>query len=491
MKLDSRKMMEKAIEEMRRSIDEPRSDGKASPKVGAVLVKPDGSLVTAHRGELREGDHAEYTLLERKSRDSKLDGSVLFATLEPCAPKARKAPKLGCAERIVLARIKEVWVGIEDPDPTVDRKGIKFLQDAGVEVRMFDRDLQEIIQSENEEFIRQARERAAEQETAVREVKLSPLEDVFPYIRLEDFSRDALEAYRSSAGIADASGSESFNRILVAQGILKWENGHFSPTGFGLILFAREPRNFMPQAALLGTLYFEDGTEELRNFEGPQALAPEQALQWLRDKLPNPIDRSTAQRTEKNAVYYQLVREGIVNALVHRDYGIAGGKCQLRVTPDRIEIWSPGPPVPPVTLEDLKSFNAPMLSRNPILHFVFSRMKLAEERGLGLQSMRNRATQADLPLPRYNLKDPYTILTLYRTAEAAVKSLPTEIQQSLTETERAGWAWLATNGSATSATYAEAMNVDGRTARRYLNRFGALGLIRKVGSGPATVYEVI
>jgi len=61
-----------------------------------------------------------------------LDGSILFATLEPCAPGARKHPKMACAERIVAARIAEVWVGIEDPDPKVDRQGIKYLQDRGV-----------------------------------------------------------------------------------------------------------------------------------------------------------------------------------------------------------------------------------------------------------------------------------------------------------------------------------------------------------------------
>ena len=98
------------------------------PKVGAVLLKPDGTIETAYRGELREGDHAEFTLLERKNRASHLEGSILFATLEPCAPDARKAPKLGCAERIVLARIKKVWIGIQDPDPMVDRKGILYLQ---------------------------------------------------------------------------------------------------------------------------------------------------------------------------------------------------------------------------------------------------------------------------------------------------------------------------------------------------------------------------
>src|SRR5690348_9249513 len=103
-----RAMMEKAVEVMRQSVNEPRTDQKASPLVGAVLVKADGTVDTAYRGELRHGDHAEFTLLERKHRDERLDGSVLFATLEPCAPGARKHPKLGCAERIVNARISEV-----------------------------------------------------------------------------------------------------------------------------------------------------------------------------------------------------------------------------------------------------------------------------------------------------------------------------------------------------------------------------------------------
>ncbi len=134
---DPRALMQKAIEVMRQSIDEPRSDGTASPKVGAVLLVPNekrssGSrLVTACRGELREGDHAEYTIIERKCRDWDLTGSVVFATLEPCAPGSRSERKLGCAECIVLARVKEVWIGIDDPDPTVAGNGRKYLYDNG------------------------------------------------------------------------------------------------------------------------------------------------------------------------------------------------------------------------------------------------------------------------------------------------------------------------------------------------------------------------
>ena len=52
-----------AIETMRWTVSEPRKDGKASPLVGAVLHKPDGTVETACRGELHHGDHAEFWLL--------------------------------------------------------------------------------------------------------------------------------------------------------------------------------------------------------------------------------------------------------------------------------------------------------------------------------------------------------------------------------------------------------------------------------------------
>jgi len=203
-KLEPRKLMELAVEVMRESVSEARADGKASPRVGAVLWKPDGTVETACRGELRQGDHAEYTLLERKNRDARLDGAALFVTLEPCAPGSRHAPKLGCAERIVNARIKEVWVGIADPDPKVDRKGIKFLQDSGVAVRMFDRDLQEVIQEENREFIAQALDRA----TAARRERpkapaLSDLEGAFANTAVEDLSPEALERVALQAGAGE------------------------------------------------------------------------------------------------------------------------------------------------------------------------------------------------------------------------------------------------------------------------------------------------
>ncbi len=489
-KFDARKMMEKAIAVMKESINEPRADGKASPLVGAVLWKPDGFVETAHRGELREGDHAEFTLLERKNRANKLDGCVLFATLEPCAPGARKHPKLSCAERIVNARIKEVWVGYPDPDPTVDRKGIKYLQDHGVTVHMFDLDLQDEIKAANKEFIARALERRAAAEEAEEETVLSPLENPVGTANQHDFSTAALEEYRSIAKIGDAVNSDAFRRKLVQQGLMKVEGKKTLPAGFGLLLFGKAPRDIMPQAGLLGTIHWPDGTEDVRDFDGPMVEVPGQAIQWLKDKLPNPINRSGAQRREANEKFYELVREGIVNALVHRNYEVAGAKCQLVVTSDTITLKSPGEPVPPITLKQLQEFNAPMLSRNPVLHYVFAKMELAEERGLGLKSMKARATDVGLPLPKYAWENPYLVLTLYRSAKGAVRLLNAQILERLNADEKEAWQVILPMEPVTSADVMAETRFDERKTQRMLRKFVEAGLLRRVGKGRATQYAV-
>lgn len=489
---DPRKLMALAIEVMRQSVHEPRIDDKTGPLVGAVLYKPDGTIETACRGELRYGDHAEFTLLERKNRSNKLDGAILFATLEPCAPDSRHPPKMSCAERIFLARIKEVWVGLEDPDPTVDRKGIKFLQDNGIAVHMFDRDLQEVIQKENREFLGQALERAeVAKEEKPKKISLSTLEDTFAATGTDDFSIEALEQYRAIARIKDKVASAPFNRRLVQQGLLNQEDGRLTPTGFGLLLFGKEPRTVMPQAGLLATIHNPDGTEATRNFEGAMVMIPGQLEKWLADKLPNVIDRSRMQRREVPPLPFEMVREAVVNALIHRDYEIRQAKCQLVVTADTITVRSPGGPLSPITLEQLQAFNAPMLSRNPELHYVFARMEMAEERGLGIKSLRNQAVQLGLPLPRYGFQDPYLVLTLFRNPEAAAHVLSQEVLDSLSRAEQKGWQWLATRETASSSEYAAAMGIPNRTALNHLGRFAALGLIRRTGAGPSTRYKVL
>jgi ATP-dependent DNA helicase RecG len=54
-----------------------------SPKVGAIVVREEVVIGGAYRDEIAPGEHAEFTLLEKKPSDEMRAGATLFTTLSP------------------------------------------------------------------------------------------------------------------------------------------------------------------------------------------------------------------------------------------------------------------------------------------------------------------------------------------------------------------------------------------------------------------------
>jgi pyrimidine deaminase RibD-like protein len=147
-KLTERQLMELAVEISRKCVSEP---GKVSPRVGAVIARNGSLLDFAYRGEMKPGEHAEYTLLQRKLPQVDLSGAVLYTTLEPCTH--RNHPKVACCERVIARGLRRVVIGTLDPNPMVRGMGELKIQEAGIEITRFDPDLVPTMRALNEAFV--------------------------------------------------------------------------------------------------------------------------------------------------------------------------------------------------------------------------------------------------------------------------------------------------------------------------------------------------
>ena len=106
--------------------------GYPNPTVGAVVVRPDGSIVGEGVSEPAGGPHAEATALDAAGEAAR-DGT-LFVTMEPCAHHGRTPP---CVDRIVASGVARVVAGCADPNPRAEG-GAQRLRAAGVDVELLD-----------------------------------------------------------------------------------------------------------------------------------------------------------------------------------------------------------------------------------------------------------------------------------------------------------------------------------------------------------------
>ena len=100
-----------------------------NPPVGCVIVKEGHIVARGHTSE-PGGAHAEAMALKQLVNDT--DGT-LFVTLEPCSFHGRTP---SCAQRIVTTNIRQVYVGIIDPDPRNNGLGVALMKSAGIAVHV-------------------------------------------------------------------------------------------------------------------------------------------------------------------------------------------------------------------------------------------------------------------------------------------------------------------------------------------------------------------
>jgi len=475
--------MKLAVEVMKKSIPE-RKKIDPNPYVGAVLVFPDGTVETAYRGELREGDHAEYILLDKKNRHRDLTDCWLFVTLEPCAPGARNAPKVSCSERIVNARISDVWFGIEDKNPKVDHGGIDHLEEHGVKVHQFLPEFHKEIEEINKEFMSWAKIKNAEDKK--KKVKTQDhLNERAKATNIDSLSETAFRKFLVESKQKYKPKSEEFLQELKEVDLLEYDENTktYIPTGNAILLFGKSPRNKFPQSGIKAKVHYGDGKTGTESFHEALVLVPDKVEEWLKKVLPASIDRSKFKAKQVPAFPIEVIREAVINALAHRNYALDGAKIQLEVFPDRIIVKSPGEPIPPITFDSLNNFTATSYSRNKKIAFIFNEMDYMEESAVGMDTFRSMREKYELPLPIFEYDGINTVITFPRTFEA-VKEIGSKAIKELTKDELDGYDWIKSQGEVSAKEYTTKFGITTRTTSRHLGKMLKLKLIKTNGENP-------
>ena len=485
-----RKFTESAVEEMQKSLSEHKH--KQDPSVGAVLVGTNGKVLAAtHRGDLRVGDHAEYTLIERYLSDRNLDGATLYVTLEPCT--RRNPPKKPCAERVVGARIRRVFVGITDPNPDICGRGVQYLMNHGVEVDFFDLDLVRQIMDANREFIDywEAAERTTSTLAEPFEGPSGKELEVVERASLDDLSRDELSRYLGGRKNKIRVPSNELWKLMERAGYVgRTKKGKLAPTVAGTVLFASEPAEILPQCRVAMEAK-KAGRTVSGDFEGPLLGFRDHLETFFKEQMRQFTEVRELDRIQVGEYPMESIREAAFNAMIHRDYE-AGARVHIILKEGEVEVRSPGGLLKPLSLSRVRTFNAPPYSRNPHIALAAQRMGWIEEKGSGLGRMRDAMISHGLRPPVFDFADGYFVVTLpgHEQAWSSTRLAP-GLLAKLEDRQKRIIDFVDENGRITRNDCVKRFKVSSKTATRELNRLVEVGVLEKREKGPATHYVLL
>ncbi|KAG0477174.1 hypothetical protein HPP92_014015 [Vanilla planifolia] len=120
-----------------------------NPMVGCVIVK-DGEIVGEGFHPKAGQPHAEVFALSEAGNLA--ENATAYVSLEPCNHHGRTPP---CTEALIRAKVKQVVVGMVDPNPIVASKGVERLKESGIDVVVGVEEL--LCQKLNEAYIHRMR----------------------------------------------------------------------------------------------------------------------------------------------------------------------------------------------------------------------------------------------------------------------------------------------------------------------------------------------
>ena len=324
-----------------------------------------------------------------------------------------------------------------------------------------------------------------------------------PDTTLDDLLHEAIVDYRRSRTEANPDAEElrwSDEDLLQSLGCIRRNpQGVWQPTVAGLMLFGKPValRRFFPMMRV----------DYIRVPGREWVPSPDQRFDTidLRDPLPRLIRRALAailddlpkgfalaegdlQRQDKPAIPLRVIREALVNALMHRNYR-SHSPVQIIRYANRLEIRNPG-----FSLKSQDHLGEPGSQlRNPRIAAALYDTRLAETKGSGIRVMRQSMAQANLTPPLFESdrgNDQFVARYFFHHFLGAddIAWLAQFKDLDLSDDEAKALIVVREAGAIDNGTYRELTKVDTLAASQALCRLRDAGLLAQKGRGSATFY---
>lgn len=320
---------------------------------------------------------------------------------------------------------------------------------------------------------------------------------------LDDLQPEAIADYRQSRAQANPDAEElrwSDEDLLQSLGCIRRNpQGAWQPTVAGVMLFGKPvtlrrcfPMTRVDYIRVLGREWVPDpdrrfDTIDLRD---PLQRLVRRAQAAILDDLPKgfALQEGDLQRRDTPAIPLRVIREALVNALMHRSYR-SHSPVQIIRYANRLEIRNPG-----FSLKSQDHLGEPGSQlRNPKIAAALYDTRLAETKGSGIRVMRESMEQAGLTPPLFESdrgNDQFVARYFFHHFLGAedIAWLAQFKDLQLNEDEAKALIVVREAGAINNGTYRELTKVDTLTASQALRRLRDAGLLAQKGRGSATYY---
>lgn len=187
---------------------------------------------------------------------------------------------------------------------------------------------------------------------------------------------------------------------LLTLRLLTQEQGRLVPTKGAVLLFGKERTRHFPDAWVqCGRFVGRDKAAIFDHIElyDHLPLAVDSIMMFLKKHAMRGADFSEIRRKDVWSIPLGILREAVINSLVHADYSQRGAPIRIAFFDNRIEIENPGILLPGMTIDDMRRGVSKI--RNHVIARVFRELKLIEQWGSGVRRMFKEAEEQGLPAP--------------------------------------------------------------------------------------------